>query len=268
MKAAIGRLAKSVLPARHWAYLQSSRARNQQLCWLKSHGVLEIARRFSESNGSAVLHGPFAGMQYPAESILTRHSVPMLLGSYELELREIIQAALRTGYRRIVNVGSAEGYYAVGFAWKGNAQVFTFEANSRELELCKEMARLNHVEDRITARSWCSPDALRGLTAGARCFVLSDCEGYETELFDAAAVEALRLSDVLIEIHDGAYEPLVERFSKTHAVRTLVAAPRSASDYPELECLGADAGRAVAEYRPPSQRWLHASSREPGHAAN
>jgi hypothetical protein len=262
MKAVFARMIKFVLPAKHWAYLQSVRARNHQLRWLKKHGVLDIAKHFLESNGSTVLHGPLAGMKYPVASILSRHSVPMLLGSYERELHEIINAALRCKYQLVVDIGSAEGYYAVGFALKGQSPVVTFDADLGELELCKEMARLNKVEDRITARHWCSPKELRRLTAGARCFILSDCEGYETELFDEATVGVLRRSDVLIEIHGDAYEPLLGRFSKTHAARTFVASPRSASDYPELACLGGDSARAVAEYRAPGQRWLYASSRE------
>lgn len=75
---------------------------------------------------------------------------------------------------------SAEGYHAVGFALKGKSPVVTFDANPRELKLCNGMARLNQVEDRLTTRHWCSPAALRALTAGARRFIPSDCEGYET----------------------------------------------------------------------------------------
>ena len=267
MKAILAHVIKSALPARHWTYLQSVRARNHQLHWLKKHRVLDIAKRFSDSNGSSVLYGPFAGMKYPVASILSRHSVPMLLGSYERELHEIIDAALRREYHLVIDVGSAEGYYAVGFALKGRSPVVTFDADARELGLCKAMARLNGVENRITARRWCTPEALRALAAGTRCFILSDCEGYEAELFGDATANVLTRSDVLIEIHGDAYEPLRERFSKTHAVRTLVASERSASDYSELACLGADGACAVAEYRPPGQRWLYAVSRESVHSA-
>ena len=129
--------------------------------------------------------------------------------------------------------------------------------------MCQEMARVNKVEDRVTTRSLCNPEALSALTAGMRCFVLSDCEGYEAELFDEPTVEALRRSEVLIEIHLDAYEPLFARFSKTHIVQTFVASDRSVSEYSELSCLGGDADRAVCEYRPAGQRWLFARSREP-----
>ena len=201
-------------------------------------------------------------MKYPEESILSRHSVPMLLGSYESELHEIINAALQRKYQLVIDVGSAEGYYAVGFALKGISPVLAFDADPRELALCKEMARINAVADRLTARNWCSPEALRSSVAGGRCFVLSDCEGYETKLFDDATVEALIRSDVLIEVHGNAYEPLLTRFSRTHTVQTVVTSPRSADDYPELASLAGDALLGVVEHREPGQCWLYASTRE------
>src|ERR1022692_4051057 len=263
MKNVLTRVIRFLLPARYCTYLHSVRARNHQRRWLTENGVLDLSKSFSRSHGSTVLHGPFAGMKYPEESILSRHSVPMLLGSYERELHEITYAALRRSYQLVIDVGSAEGYYAVGFALKGKSPVLAFDADPRELALCKEMARINGVEDRITVGNWCSPEVLRGSAAGARCFVLSDCEGYETELFDDATVEVLRRSDVLIEIHGDAYEPLLARFSRTHTVQTLVASARSAEDYPELANLDGDALWAVVEHREPGQRWLYASTLEP-----
>jgi hypothetical protein len=262
MKAAIARLAKGVLPQRHWTYLQSIRSRNLQMRWLRENRVLEFAQQFWETNGDAVLHGPFAGMHYPAASILSRHSVPRLLGSYESELHAVIQAALGYQYERIVDIGSAEGYYAAGFAVKGRSPVVAFEADPRELELCREMARVNNVQDRLTARGLCNPEALQALAAGKRCFVLSDCEGYESELFDDATVDALRRSEVLIETHGDSYQLLLARFSKTHLVESFTATDRAASEYAELACLGRDADLGICEYRPAGQRWLFARSRE------
>jgi hypothetical protein len=264
MRTAIARLAKGMLPRRHWTYLQSVRSRNRQVRWLKENRVLEFAKQFSEAHGAAVLHGPFAGMRYPAESIFSRHSVPRLLGSYESELHPVIEAALAYQYECIVDIGSAEGYYAVGFALKGLSPVVTFEADPRELELCQEMARVNNVQDRLTARSFCNPEALRALATGKRCFVLSDCEGYESELFGDSTVGALGRSEVLIEIHGDAYEPLRARFSKTHLVETFTASDRVAGEYAELACLGRDADLGICEYRPAGQRWLFARSRVPG----
>jgi predicted RNA methylase len=263
MRTVIARIAQGVLPQRQWIQLQSVRSRNRQMRWLKENGVLELAQRFSDSNGSAVLHGPFAGMKYPAESILSRHSVPRLLGSYESELHDVIGIALGEQYDRVIDIGTAEGYYAVGFALKGRSPVVTFETDPREMALCQEMALLNKVEDRITSRDLCNPEALRALTAGKRCFVLSDCEGYEAELFDAPTIQALRRSDVLVEIHLDDYEPFFARFAETHSVRNFAATARSGKEYPELACLAGKADLGICEFRPAGQHWLYARSHRP-----
>jgi ribosomal protein L11 methylase PrmA len=205
------------------------------------------------------LYGPFAGLQYPFDSISTRHSVPMLVGSYERELHEVIAACLKREYDQVIDIGSAEGYYAVGFALKGRAPVVAYETDGRELSRCKEMARINHVEDRLTFRSWCSPGKLKDAAVG-RCLIISDCEGFEKELFTEDVARSLLSCDVLIELHDDAFEILMERFSKTHSVRIVSASPRTADDYQELSCLGEDASRAVWEYRAPDQRWLYAEN--------
>jgi hypothetical protein len=262
MTTAIRTAAKKFLPERHFAYLQSVRSRNRQLQWLKDNYGLDFARQFCESNGSVVLHGPFAGMRYPAPAILSRHSVPRILGSYESELHGVIEAALRTNYDLVIDIGSAEGYYAVGFSLQGPAPVIAFESDPRELALCKKMARLNGVADRLSTRTWCDPEALQSLAAGKRCFILSDCEGYESTLFDDATVAALRTSDVLIETHGDSFDRLLPRFARTHGVETFIASERSASEYPELSCLAEDADLAVCEYRPAGQRWLLARSLE------
>ncbi len=262
MRTAAVHITKSVVPERYWIHLQSLRSRRRQMQWLQRHGILDLGKRFLQSNGSKVLYGPFQGMKYPTASILSRHSVPRLLGSYESELHPVIYDALQRKYTCIVDIGTAEGYYAVGFALKGASPVVTYEADPRELRLCKAMARENNVEARITAKTFCTPKELRALGSNGRCFVLSDCEGYETELFDESTVEALRRSDLLIELHGNAYEPLFARLSETHDIQTFVAQDKSSRNYPELSSLGDSADLAICEFRDAGQRWLFAQSRE------
>ena len=61
--------------------------------------------------------GPFAKMKYSFES----HGssiVPKLVGSYEAPLESWIEEAIKNGYNRIIDIGCAEGYYAVGLAFR------------------------------------------------------------------------------------------------------------------------------------------------------
>src|SRR5687768_1267068 len=68
------------------------------------------------AQGYTVTAGPFAGMRYIDDLPLDQALVPRLLGAYEAELSYPIQQLLAKGYDTVIDVGSSEGYYAVGFA--------------------------------------------------------------------------------------------------------------------------------------------------------
>ena len=54
--------------------------------------------------------------------------VPKLIGSYEEEVHLIIEEIIRRRYSIVVNIGCAEGYYAVGFALRiPDAIVYAFD---------------------------------------------------------------------------------------------------------------------------------------------
>jgi len=57
-------------------------------------------------------------------------NIPKLLGCYEAELHPVFAKWQAVPFRQVVNVGAAEGYYAVGCArlWP-EAQVIAFETN-------------------------------------------------------------------------------------------------------------------------------------------
>src|SRR3954471_17960548 len=78
----------------------------------RSWRVARVTRRFVDWHGLTVSGGPFAGPTYPARPPLPL--APKLLGIYERELHGAIEAAIRAAPETIVNVGSADGYYAVG----------------------------------------------------------------------------------------------------------------------------------------------------------
>src|ERR1700751_5228426 len=72
-----------------------------------------LCRRYGEQ----ILEGPFEGMKYPYDVVLSS-CVPKLVGCYEEELHSVIEQIIRGRYSIVVNVGCAEGYYAVGLALK------------------------------------------------------------------------------------------------------------------------------------------------------
>lgn len=63
----------------------------------------------------AVLSGPFKGMRYLDETVWGPIE-PKWIGCYEEQLHEVIDDVIEANYLTIFDIGSAEGYYAVGLA--------------------------------------------------------------------------------------------------------------------------------------------------------
>lgn len=256
---------RAVLSDRAFTRVMSVHSRNHQRRYLRRTQDLNLARDLVEAYGASVLYGPFRGLTYPKASLLDRVGAPRLLGSYEQELHGIF-ANLDPSYEALIDVGAAEGYYSVGMARKNlGGRVFAYETDPRELSYCREMARLNGVSDRLEFRSWCDENEIVTLCSGKRCFVLSDCEGYEFDLFGPRAVAALRHSDLVIELHERPEvhmrEVLKDRFAASHLVEVLSVQPRRVEDYPKSQILGDRAGQALGDHRPSTQQWLHCVAR-------
>jgi ribosomal protein L11 methylase PrmA len=168
----------------------------------------------------------------------------------------------KSGYDTIVDVGCGEGYYTTGLALTTKARIIAFDAEKEELKFAREMAEANGVAAQISFRRWCSPDELISIAGEAqRLFVLSDCEGYEIELFNDAAVSALRNADILIELHGDVKPELMRRLDNSHALKVVTFDRANRGKSPELDAMSQpDRERAVDECRFP-QEWLWATSK-------
>ncbi len=90
--------------------------------------------------------------------------MPKLLGSYESELHATLEELLAHEYTAVVDVGCAEGYYAVGLGLRlRNAAIYAFDTNPRARSACAEMAKLNGVDSRIHIGGMCDKNVLRSL---------------------------------------------------------------------------------------------------------
>src|SRR3954454_22153756 len=117
------------------------RWRSGQGAW-RSRRLAAVTRRFVAWHGLTVSGGPFARLVYPDRAPISL--VPKLLGIYERELHGAIEAAIRAQPDVIVNVGAADGYYAVGLARRlPAATVIAYEADAGQRELCRRVAAAN-----------------------------------------------------------------------------------------------------------------------------
>jgi hypothetical protein len=240
------------------------------------HGLRRVATKISAADGLVVQGGPFRGMRYlpqlaTADGLLRHAVVPKLLGCYEAELHDTLTCVFGRRYQRIINVGCAEGYYAVGLALQmPEVPVLAFDIDSGERALCGEMALANGVADRVEMRGECTVDELRALAPG-ESLVVCDCEGCELTLLRPDLVPGLRTCDVIVEMHD-CVDPTISRtlsarFAPTHDVAILPKIDRNPETYPALGGLTPYQRRlAVSEFRWGPLQWAFLSSR--GRAAS
>jgi hypothetical protein len=224
---------------------------------------LWVASRVADELGLAVRSGPFAGLRFVQSAVAAPHLADCLpaklIGSYEQELHPSLERLIGAGFSMIVNVGAAEGYYAVGLALRmPEARVHAFEIDDRRSELCLELARVNGVADRVETAAECDPAWLAGLDED--CLLLVDCEGCEVDLLGPEQAAGLSGSALIVELHDciapRSSRCIVERFSPTHDVERVAATPRYSGDFPELGFLGwKNRELAISEVRTHPMAW-------------
>jgi hypothetical protein len=212
-----------------------------------------------------VVDGPFAGMWY---GIPVPH-LPAYLGTYELELRPLLAQLTGTPFDVLLNVGAADGYYAVGLArlWP-DARIVAFEPSPAKQANLRRVAAENGVDRRLRVEGTCTPERLDEVTRGSeRPLVWMDVDGGEIELLDPQLATGLLRAEILVELHEylvpHAREALEARFELTHASRLLRGEERRADQFPLRgrfwrTALGrATACEAMQERRPSRQDWLH-----------
>jgi hypothetical protein len=214
--------------------------------------------------------GPFRGMKLELSPLSQRHLMGYILGSQEHELREVTERIIARGYRKILNIGAADGYYAVGLAFRSPvSEIVAFEALPELHDVVKRAAEANGVNGRIRMSGRCESSDLRRELRGAdgTALVFADIEGGEIDLLDPVREPALLGADIFVETHDsfvaGCTETLIERFQATHNIEQYQARRRGLSDYPSdfMPALPRLFPRLVVdlmdERRQGLQRWLY-----------
>lgn len=189
-----------------------------------------IVEAFVQRHGQVILQGPFAGMSY------LRHATegalaPRLLGTYECELHPHIEAFARQGFDCVIDVGCAEGYYAVGLArLMPDVDVYAYDIKPEARTACAGLAEQNGVSDRVFVGETFTPAGFEAF-ADRKCLVLMDVEGAEDDLLRPDLSPALAQMTLIVETHD-VYRPGVlarvqERFAPTHDLLRVDMGPKS-----------------------------------------
>jgi hypothetical protein len=214
-------------------------------------------RRFIETSGLEVQGGLFKGMKYIDDAVCGVLA-PKLIGSYEAEIADVLGEL--SGVSRVVDVGSAEGYYAVGLAmFHPELPIIAFDMDLKARALLARLAELNGVAGHIEQREEASPEALAELDLD-RALLIVDCEGYEDVLLDPVKVPGLAGATMVVEIHDmfvpGLSERLRDRFAVTHDVELRKPQKRNPREFPMIADYP-DAALLLDEARAPTDADWH-----------
>ena len=145
-----------------------------------------VGNSIAKLAGPLVQNGPFKGMDYSVAAAEGARAA-RLLGAYEASLHGVIETAVKRGYKQVVDVGCAEGYYAVGMARRlPKARVWARDASVEAQDLCRENARRNGVADRVLVGGTFG-HADFDLCLKKRSLVICDIEGAEDDLMDPRA---------------------------------------------------------------------------------
>jgi len=229
-----------------------------------------LARQYTKDR---VIAGPFRGLVLPGESYASVYT-PKLVGCYEKEVQFCIDEIIAWNPQILVDVGAAEGYYALGFAQRLSPQsrVVAFEAEPKGRKLLEETATLNCIGAQLEIKGYCTPETLKTAinSSSTGIAIVMDCEGGEIELLDPVRISQLRQCMLLVETHEfkipGCVDMLIHRFSSSHEITKIEQSARHSSDYPFKSWLTPFLPEiykmfAVYEHRPPANGWLFCKPR-------
>jgi hypothetical protein len=194
---------------------------NSALRLLAKWRSLLIQNTLIQNHGTVVLSGPLKGLDFVEESSEGCH-VPKLLGCYEQPLQPFIQSAIERNYDSVLNIGCAEGYYAVGLSLvMPITKMYAFDTDLNAQKNCLLLAEKNGVAARVIIGPRFDTSDFKDYDA-KNTLIFCDIEGAELELLDPSIAPTLVGFDIIVESHEclvsGITQTLVSRFSKTHTI--------------------------------------------------
>ena len=225
------------------SYFKRGRGVRRRLRLLKLEGYIliqKITHRYFLSTSDSyeylmrrmnfiIQSGPFKGMKYINQS---NGSVlfPKIVGTYDKPIHDIIRQLVNTSYDNYIDIGCAEGYYAVGLAHelqkvRNNFKVYAYDVDPTAITNLIALANLNDVLNFLDIGSLFQSRDFDKFTG--KTVVICDIEGAELSLLDPSKSENLLHFDLLVEVHDGGKESniikdsLRNRFCATHLIEII-----------------------------------------------
>lgn len=226
-----------------------------------------LSRELAEWLQGKVAYGPFKGLDLDPEMSWSQAALSsMLLGCYELEVMNAIHSQEFAERTHFVDIGAADGFYAVGGLRNGRFQsADVFELTQSGREKIRRNAERNGVLNQM--RIFGAADSqLTEILAGVNwhnTILLCDIEGDEFDLFDDACLDSVNGAMILIEIHNwvtefwNRYTALLKRAASRFELRLLERSTFPRHHMPELRGVPDDNRMLMlSEGRPNVMRFL------------
>lgn len=241
-------------------YLQFKRAinaRRQQL-------AIKIAGLYRWK----IAYGPFVGMQISQSSWWGKTDLASkILGFYEAEVLAVLSGVDKTQYRHFVDLGAADGYYAIGAIYADLFEdAYAFEMSDQGQEVIRANAKLNGVSKRVHVYGVADENFDQQIpdVSLAQTVMLIDIEGGEFDLLDALLLQKLKRSLLVIELHEFMVDngsaklaALIKRLEPLYKLTWLKTGARDLSNFDALESFNdTDRWLLCSEGRMRLQKWV------------
>ena len=189
-----------------------------------------------------VVGGPFKGMRSHGEAVCGAVA-PKIMGVYESELAPFFVKSSAIPFQHIIDIGAAEGYYAVGCAmlWP-QATVTAFETTEEGRRLFIRNVKLNGLQSRVNVMGYCGQEQLQAsMFNGPPSLVIVDIEGAESHLLKPQSIPTLANAHIIVEIHDyldgSLGDTVSSQLDSTHVVEEVRTQTRTLWDFYEPRVL-------------------------------
>ena len=152
----------------------------------------------------SVAHGIFKGMRLNKNIYWSRNDlITHILGVYEKHILDQLIKFSKSDNSVFIDVGAADGYFAVGSAYSGLfKKVYAFEIQKEGREILSENAKANNCEKKIIINPEANFKRLKNIVdAHKRAVVLIDIEGDEFSLLNDEILKLLSNYNIIVELH-------------------------------------------------------------------
>jgi len=224
--------------------------------------------------GGEVKYGPFKGLKLDKETWWGRLDLgSQCLGLYEKELLQQIEAITENKYQTFIDIGAADGYYAIGMLKsKKVKKTICFEQAQKGRDAIFSKYHINGSVGELTVHGEASMNSLSKLQQRdlKNSITLIDIEGGEFDFLNMATLNLLSSSLVFIEIHNwvenflSRYATLLRDAEALFQIEVVSPVERNTAGISELRDFTDDNRLLLtSERRPCLMRFLKLTPRNP-----